>query len=164
MAELKPFYMALSKLRAPRGCGEQGNLPFLLMETWEFEKIFQGNLGSKWSLGSNSAFLLREQSKNSFVEIREVFEIFIGNTGTQTPAGHSGPRMRLCGNLGVIWSIFLVRGTPHFDCVKPDSSSNRNSLHYLYEGYLGLGTLLDTYCANWGRLVEEKDGVEKVWI
>ena len=36
---------------------------FLLMGTWEYK---QGNLGSKWILGSNSAFLLREQSKPIF--------------------------------------------------------------------------------------------------
>ena len=52
------------------------------MGTWERGQIFQGNLGSKWILGSNLAFLLREQSINIFFGIREILEIFLGNTGT----------------------------------------------------------------------------------
>ena len=48
------------------GNGEQRNFPFLLTGTWEHEQILQGNLGSKWILGSNSAFLIREQPKNIF--------------------------------------------------------------------------------------------------
>ena len=33
---------------------------------WEHGQIFQGNLGTKWILGSNLEFLLGEQSKNIF--------------------------------------------------------------------------------------------------
>ena len=72
--------------------------------------------------------------------------------------------MRLCGSLGITWSIFLVLGsmTPHFDCiVKPDSLSNRNSLHYLYEGVSGSSTLQETYCMNCEQLVEEKTVLER---
>ena len=36
------------------------------MGTWEHEQIFQGNLGTKWILGSNLEFLLGEQLKNIF--------------------------------------------------------------------------------------------------
>ena len=37
------------------------------MGTWTHEQIFQGNLGTKWILGTNLEFLLGEQSKNIFV-------------------------------------------------------------------------------------------------
>ena len=60
------------------------------MGTWENEQIFQGNLGSKWILGSISAIILREQSKN-ILGIREILEIFLGNTGIQIPLG--GPQL-----------------------------------------------------------------------
>ena len=51
---------------ALRGYGDQGNLPFLLMGTWEHEKIFQGILGTMWILGRSLEFLLSEQSKKIF--------------------------------------------------------------------------------------------------
>ena len=60
------MFSDITILRPPRGYGEQGNLPFLLFETWEHEPIFHGNLGTTWILGSNLEFLLREQSKNTF--------------------------------------------------------------------------------------------------
>ena len=65
-------------LGAPRGYGEQGNLLFLLMGTWEHEQIFQGKLGAKWILGAIW------NSQETFLKIREILEIFLGNTGTQT--------------------------------------------------------------------------------
>ena len=70
----------------PRGYGEQGNLPFLLMGKWEYAYTFEGNLGTKWILGNNLEFLLREQSKH-FWGTREILEIFLSNTGIQTPMG-----------------------------------------------------------------------------
>jgi len=44
--------------------------------------------------------------------------------------------MRLCGNLGITSSIFLVRGsmTPNFNCIsKPDSLRKHGCVFYLYE-------------------------------
>ena len=53
--------------------------------------------------------------------------------------------------------------TPHLSCVvKPNSLSNRNSLHYRYQGHLGQSTFLDAYFVNWGQLEEEKKGPDKV--
>ena len=46
------------------------------------------NLGTKWILGSNLEIFLWEQS-NKIFGIREIFEIFLGNMGTQTPWGAS---------------------------------------------------------------------------
>ena len=60
--------------------GEQGNVLLLLMGTWEHEQIFQGRLGTKWILGSNLEFLLKEHSK-TFLGIREILEVFLGNMG-----------------------------------------------------------------------------------
>ena len=60
--------------------------------TWEHEQIFQGNLGAKWILGRNLEFLLGGQSK-TFLEIRDILGIFLGNTRAQTPWGASFGRM-----------------------------------------------------------------------
>ena len=51
---------------------------------WEHEQICQGNLGSKWILGSNLEFLLEEQSK-TFLGITEILEICLGSTEHRPP-------------------------------------------------------------------------------
>ena len=70
------------------GYGEQGNLRFLLMGTWEHEQIFQGNLGTKWILGSNLEFLLAEESKNIFAKKGD-FGDFSREHGNTDPLGAS---------------------------------------------------------------------------
>ena len=55
---------------------------------WAHEQIFQGNLGSKWILGSNLEFLLEEQSKNIFGDNGN-FRNLSGEHGAQTPLGAS---------------------------------------------------------------------------
>ena len=74
-------------MMVPRGYGEQGNLQFLLMGTWEHDQFFQGNLGTKWILGSKSAFLLREQSKNIFGNKGDFGNFSKEHVNTDPPGG-----------------------------------------------------------------------------
>ena len=60
------FRLSSTTVGAPRGYGEQGNLLLLLLRTWEHKQLCQGNLATKWILGSSLEFLLKEQSKNIF--------------------------------------------------------------------------------------------------
>ena len=63
-------------------------LPVFIMETWEHEQIFQGNLGVKWILGAVWNFFWGNSQK-AFLGISEILEIFLGNTEIQTPWGAS---------------------------------------------------------------------------
>ena len=56
------------------------------MGAWEHEQIFQGNLGTKWILGSNSELLLGELSKNIFVN-KGGFGNFSREQGNTDPPG-----------------------------------------------------------------------------
>ena len=56
------------------------------MEAWEHEQVFQGNLATKWILGSNVEFLYREQSK-SIIGNKGDFGNFSREHGNTDPAG-----------------------------------------------------------------------------
>ena len=58
------------------------------MGTWEDQQIFEGNLVSTWTLGSNSVVLLREQSKNIYGSKRD-FGHFSREHEIKDPVGGS---------------------------------------------------------------------------
>ena len=57
------------------------------MGAWEHEQNFQGNLGTKWILRNNLEFPLGEQSKKTFLGIREIFRNFYREHGNTDPLG-----------------------------------------------------------------------------
>ena len=69
---------------APRGYGEQGNLQFFLWEHGNMSKFFKGTWEQSGVWGEIWNFF-EGNSQKAFLGIRAILEIFLGNTGIQTP-------------------------------------------------------------------------------